>query len=130
MLVDKYAFSPIGVLDWQTDLYAQPESVIQEEALAADTDFKSWLTGRFELDQEQITFADSIAPVILSHWGSNIAYFIGQKLPIILEKPEKPTPTAGQQLSRKLVTSDEKVPSSEVPRDVESGAVLTFHITY
>lgn len=124
-----FPLTTAGAADWQTALYASPAAVVEQEAADAESNFKIWLNGRFELAADQEAYLDGIANDLTQHWGVSVAFFIRHRLPIELIKPEQ-TPVAR---SSKLVLSEEELKALEESLRASSGAfegVLRFRITY
>ncbi len=122
-------FTPQDLLDWQADLYPQPDPVVDAAADAASANFKKWLTGCFEFSEDQMEFIDSIDASVLEHWANSVSYYIRHRLPIELDKPSN---AEQGQRSRKLVTSKDRASSqtSSETREEAYGALLTFTISY
>ena len=128
--METFPLTTVGVAAWQAKLYQSAVSVIEQEAADAATNFKDWLSGRFDLRADQMTYLSDIDDNLTQHWGSNVAFFIRRRLPIEFIKPEE-TPAVR---SSKLVLSEEEL------RELEEGArvsaertfegVLRFRITY
>lgn len=130
MSLPQFNFSPEGVQQWQTALYALPDAEVQKEADAAGSDLAAWLPIRFTLNPDQVDFLQGIPPDTTQHWGDSLAYFIVRRLRIVLVKPEAVSTAA--QRSWKRVTSEDvtEAQSGQAKQAGERSAVLTFTIKY
>lgn len=129
MSLSQYNFTPGGVQQWQTALYALPDHEIGQEALAAKSDFAAWLPVRFSLTADQLGYLKGIDPDLLEHWGDSVSFFIGHRQEIGLVKPE--APSTPSQRSWKRVTSEDTTQSG-TPSSKASSATgkLIFTIAY
>ncbi|WP_262250231.1 hypothetical protein [Parapedobacter soli] len=86
----QYPFTSIGVQDWQTHLYAQPDPDIRNEAEFAYLHFEDWVTQRFSLDQSQRDYLHNLDYATIRFAADGVYFAITHRLPIVLEKDEKP----------------------------------------
>ncbi|WP_090973062.1 hypothetical protein [Parapedobacter composti] len=85
-----YPFTPEGVRDWQDRLYAQPDPVVRQEAEFAFLHFEDWLIQRFSLDESQQAYLRQLDYAHVRFAADGVYFAVRHRLPIILEKPEKP----------------------------------------
>ncbi len=130
----RYLFTAAGVQQWLTDLYGSSQQVIDDEVDYILHDFVAWLIERFDLDEAQQDYLDTIDDSLLDHWSELICFAVLHGLPITLEKPAE-TPAVR---STKLVLTREQT-SNGAPtlqrgsRKGNEGTVtgdLTFTIVY
>ncbi len=124
----QFDFTPEGVQQWQTGLYASPDAVVKQEADAAGTDLVGWLPVRFSLNEDQLDFLQGIDPDLTQHWAESLAYFITNRLRIVLVKPTAPLAAR----SWKRVTSEDVSAAQQGQSKLAEGSetVLTFTIAY
>lgn len=129
--MEQFSFSTTGVQQWQVVLYTLPEADIQREADAARSNFKSWLPQRFSLSPSQLSFLDGLDPAVVDHWGQSVGFFIDQRWPIHLHKPDAPITTMGWKRVTSEDTTEAPPYAQEQPGIAElSGQSLVFTIHY
>ena len=124
-----YPFSSAGVQQWQSDLYAQPDPVQQEEAQSVAAGLTSWLPARFDLTADQVAFLNSGDPSLLHVWSVEVAYAITKHIPIVLNKPDSPPPV-GVRNTKLVLTEEELKWLEENSKQEGDKGKLTFTITY
>jgi|GEM_PF-1587313 len=89
-----YPFTPQGVQQKVTTLYALPDAQLLAEAQAAAANFASWLTSNFSLSQDQSTYLNGVPLNIRTHWGYLTGAAIIGRRPITMGAlPDKPSRT-------------------------------------
>ncbi|WP_316762049.1 hypothetical protein [Pedobacter aquatilis] len=91
--MEKLPFSPQGVQDLLSQIYALPQAQLQQEAAAASANFRLWLSENFELTTSQLAYLNSIDNAFIAIAAAEVSFFIAGRLPIILIKEEKPLVT-------------------------------------
>ncbi len=123
--------TPEDFAEWQDELNGSPATVIEQEAVAVETNPKAWFLDRFITTPEQEAFIVSQDDTLAQYWGASIAFFIRHGLPIELVKPaEKPAVR-----SSKLILSEEELrqlapTAARTDADAQLDGILRFIITY
>lgn len=132
--MEKVSFTPAGLQALLQQLYALPNTDLEQEALAIAQDFRSWVKAHFTLDQDQEAYLDGVDQQFINQAGQRSSYYVGNRLPVNLIKMARPTTTAtvaGEEDRGKLLDLDEKNSNVYSP---ESGygesSSLTFTISY
>lgn len=87
----QFPFTPEGVQQWQTVLYALPVQDRVAEASLVSSDFKEWIVRRFALDQDQQDYLNSMPEERIVFAAEGVSFAVEHGLPVILDKPEKPS---------------------------------------
>ncbi|MCX3265635.1 hypothetical protein [Pedobacter agri] len=91
--MEKLPFSPQGVQDLLSQIYALPQAQLRQEAAAASANFRLWLSENFELTTTQLAYLESIDNAFIAIAAAEVNFFITGRLPIILIKEEQPLVT-------------------------------------
>jgi len=92
----KYPFTSAGVQDWLNHLYAQPDHDIRTEAEFAYLYFEDWVVQRFSLDDSQRAYLNRLDYATIRFTADGVYFALTHRLPIVLEKPEKPAVRAAK----------------------------------
>ena len=95
-----YPFTPQGVASWQSNLQTATDVQLQQEANQISSNFKSWLTGTFQLEPGQVDFFDGLTAYFVQLMSAKIAFAVANRIPVKLKKPETPTTLRGSKLIR------------------------------
>lgn len=87
--MQKVPFTPAGVSDLLTQIYALPDPQLQQEAAACAANFRSWIENNFVLDVSQLAFLENIDDQFIAAAASEVQYFILGRLPISLIKADE-----------------------------------------
>lgn len=85
-----FPFSPEGVQDLLTQLYALPDPDLALEATAISTDFKLWIAANFVLSADQLSYLNAISGSVTNYYGQQCSFCFENRLEIILNYPDKP----------------------------------------
>jgi len=89
--MEKFPFTPLGVSSALDYFYKLPDSELQAEAASIRSDFKGWITDKFNLSSSQSLFLRNIGEITSQYYGDQCSFcFIG-RLPITLDYPNPPT---------------------------------------
>ncbi|WP_199117785.1 hypothetical protein [Pedobacter sp. ASV28] len=83
-----FQFTPKGVADKLTELYALPDHLLNVQANAIKTDFKKWMKENFHLNAHQETHLHGTNDRAASDYGALCAICFSYRLPISLVQPE------------------------------------------
>ncbi len=86
-----FPFSPQGVQDLLTELYALPDPDLAIEGDAIASDFKSWIAANFDLTTEQLSYLDAMDDNATDYYGQQCSFCFGNRLEIVLDYAEKPS---------------------------------------
>lgn len=87
--MQKVPFTPAGVSDLLTQIYALPDPQVQQEAAACAANFRLWIDNNFILDASQFSFLEQIDDQFIASAASEVQHFILNRLPISLIKAEQ-----------------------------------------
>lgn len=82
----QFSFTSTGVQQWQTELYQQGATAVQNERTLIEGDFIAWLFLRFMLDADQQTFAQDLGAPTHQIYAVAISNALEEQTPIVLEK--------------------------------------------
>src|SRR5690554_4952236 len=82
-----YPFTPAGVQDKLTQLYALSDELLYIEASEIEIGFVDWMNANFDLSNEQRDFLDNINEEAINYYGSQCALCFRHRLDIILIYP-------------------------------------------
>lgn len=135
--MEKFPFSPQGLTDLQTMLFALPDSELQQQADLIGNDFRAFLAAHFELNPSQLTFLVDMDQDFILDAASSSKSFIERRLMITLLKAEPPVlknPEDNDDPPKdrgKLVDLDKKETSSfSREYGYQHEETLTFKISY
>lgn len=120
-----YPFTPSGVQDKLTQLYALPDELLSIEANEIELDFVDWMKDNFDLSTDQQDFLDNINEDAINYYGSQCALCFRHRLEIILIYPN-PVPGYAKYPE---TTNTIKVVTDE-NGNIEVTGSLTFTMTY
>ena len=127
--MSKFTFSNDGFQAMQQELYQLSNSELWQVTIAVASNFNSWMAQNFELTQSQIVFIESQSPKMTAHLGTQTAFFMSNRLPIILVKPENKINALMR--GSKLIRPKSKVDvSSEGEDGFEIDGLLEIEISY
>ncbi|RZF62189.1 hypothetical protein [Sphingobacterium corticibacterium] len=84
----QFPFTSTGVQEWQTDLYQQGATAIQNERTLIEADLVAWLSVRFILHADQQSFAQNLGAPTHQIYAIAISNALDEQTPIVLEKEE------------------------------------------
>lgn len=84
----KHPFTPTGVAELQQDLYALDDAALAAEAAAIAADFVAWMDAHFDFAPGQLAFLQSVNLQVRQLIATQTSFAVGNRLPIILQKPE------------------------------------------
>jgi hypothetical protein len=87
--MEKYPFTPAGVQDMQTALYALSDPQLELEAEVIENDFAAWVSDTFDLDSTQLSFLGNLNGDFLNSCGLRTALAVRHRLPIYLVEAEQ-----------------------------------------
>ncbi|WP_293305630.1 hypothetical protein [Pedobacter sp. UBA5917] len=97
----KFTFSNEGFQNLQKYFYQKKDQLLEKEAESISENLIKWITEKFLLSDEQISFLNSQNPKMIRFLAAQIHIAISNRLPITLVKPAiKPL---NQQLDSKLI---------------------------
>lgn len=92
--MQKVPFTPEGVSEKTTELYALNDQELYLEARAVGTDFKSWFRNNFTLEPSQEEYLNEVPTSMLLFWGYLFgSAFIGRRPVAMAGLPDKPRRT-------------------------------------
>lgn len=90
----KVPFTPEGVSDKTTELYALSDQELCLQARVVGIDFKSWFRNNFLLEPSQEEYLDEVPASMLLFWGYLFgSAFIGRRPVAMAGLPDKPRRT-------------------------------------
>lgn len=120
-----YPFTPAGVQDKLTQLYALSDELLYIEASEIEVGFVDWMNDNFDLSNEQKEFLDNINEEAINYYGSQSALCFRHRLDIVLIYPN-PVPGYAKYPETsnniKIVVNDSG--------DMSVTGSLTFTMTY
>lgn len=127
--MEKYPFTPSGVEQWQTELYAKPDAVVALEAAAVSASLYDWLPDRFSLSHEQVNYLNAVDSGLAAVWSTELAYAIIHRVSVVLDKPTEPNPISVKGVKLILSDAEWEWVESQTKQGKSSGK-LTFTISY
>ena len=127
--MDKHEFSPEGLSELLRQLYQLPDPQLRLEAAAVIADFRGWLKSNFNLAESQIIFLGALSNEFIAMAAVKSAYFIQNRLPIVLIKATTAGARSETQDKVVVVHQDTKGKYSEKEGFNEEQA-LNFTIEY
>lgn len=88
----KEPFTPTGVADKLTALYALSDPALEAEAVAIETDIKDWIGDNFNLTGAQTGYLAGLNSDFMDEMGAECALCFRNKLDIELVYPAPPAP--------------------------------------
>jgi len=82
----KFPFTPVGVNEKVSSLYAEDNAIVEAEAFAVEQNLNLWMEDNFILTSEQLDYMDSLGPVFSEQTGEHLAYAFRHRLPVTLTK--------------------------------------------
>jgi len=128
--MQKLNFNNAGLQQLLQQLYALPDPLLQQEALAIQNDFSEWLKVHFLFSNSQEADLDEIDPVYLEDSASQMAHFVQNRLAVSLYQQHPPLAAKGQDRGKLYRTEQsQSLTSSSL---LGSGQVytLSFIISY
>ncbi len=86
----QFPFSPQGVQDLLTELYALPDPDLAIQADAISSDFKTWIAENFDLTTEQISYLNAMDDNATDYYGQQCSFCFDNRLQILMNYSEKP----------------------------------------
>lgn len=128
--MNTFPLTPEGASQLIEELYALPQSELQNEADAAGADFPDWIKSHFDLDQSQQNYLDAIDERWIEAAAEETKHALENRLPITLQKD-----LAGKSEEEgdrgKLLDLDKKKQSSFSPANgFSESETLGFTISY
>lgn len=122
-----FPFSPKGVQDKLTELYALTDNDLAQQATAIKTNFTQWILANFSFGPAQVIYINNLNVNVAEYYGVQCALCFTNRLPIILIYPAPPS-DAGY---AKWSVSDDglHVEANGLGQASVSGS-LTFSIVY
>lgn len=121
-------FTPEGVTQKTTELYALPDAELQQQANLVRSDFKSWMQENFQLTTSQITYLNGIHAHVVRYLSCKTAIAMENRLSIRLTVSGEDDGTGGK--SKLIRDYDETtVTYSETGSSAITGT-LDFEISY
>ena len=84
----QFSFTSTGVQQWQTELYQQGATAIQNERTLIEGNFITWLFARFMLDSDQQAFAQNLGAPTHQIYAVAVSNALEEQTPILLEKED------------------------------------------
>lgn len=84
----QFSFTSTGVQQWQTELYQQGATAVQNERTLIEADFITWLFALFMLDADQQTFAQDLGAPTHQIYAVAISNALEEQTPIVLKKED------------------------------------------
>lgn len=136
---EQFTLSHDGVSEWLTFIYAGGAVRVDQECASISADFVGWLSQRFALTADQISFVVFLGPLVQDSYSASIRNVLQQGGSISLEKPATRLATDPPAQNPKVIYKDQQDIVSEDP-DPESNATsaanwirssaLVFRIVY
>ncbi|MGS2741855.1 hypothetical protein [Sinomicrobium sp. M5D2P17] len=83
----KYAFTTVGVDQWQACLAGASRPSRNAEASLIEQGLHTYLPHRFKLNAQQGAYLDNLDPGMCSLWAAQLAYAVRHGIPVSLVKP-------------------------------------------
>ena len=129
--MEKVPFTPAGLQQLLTTLYALSDQELNLVANALHQNFKLWVAEHFDLDEAQLAYLNSLDERFVSQAAARGSYFMAHRLPIALNKMEAPALSSDGKDRGKLLNLNESSNSNFTPELAYSNLEsLTFNITY
>ncbi|QEK50939.1 hypothetical protein FYC62_04065 [Pedobacter aquae] len=129
--MEKVPFTPAGLQQLLTTLYALSDQELNLVADALHQNFKLWVAEHFDLDEAQLAYLYSLDERFVSQAAARGSYFMAHRLPIGLNKMNASTVSDDGKDRGKLLNLNESSNSNFTPELAYSNLeVLTFNITY
>ena len=126
--MNKKNFDNYGLQSLLQELYALPDELLQEEALAASNDFTGWMETHFLLDAAQLNDLQTASPLFLSNMGQSVGSFLAQRLPINLVK-NVAIPSAAKKGGRGKLYEKEKKSTVSYTAELGLSTVETLQVS-
>ncbi|MHA4894119.1 hypothetical protein ACXZ1K_05150 [Pedobacter sp. PWIIR3] len=82
-----YAFTQSGVDALLQELYQLPKFELKAESETLKTNFREWLSDRFELKPSQLDYLNNMNAQTLKLTAASCSFALANQLPIYVEKP-------------------------------------------
>ena len=132
--MEKFPFSPTGLNDLLTGLFALEDQELQQQADQVGNNFRTFVAEHFELSASQLLFLAAMDENFISDAASSSKSFVERRLMIGLIKanpPENRNPGDDDKDRGKLVDLDKKETSSfSRENGFQYSESLTFIISY
>jgi hypothetical protein len=126
----KKPFTPIGLQDLLTELYALSDIALAMEAANLAADLRTWLQDKFILSPSQVLYILAVDNRQIAATANEAQYFIARRLPIVLIKDDPLTNQVladeGKFFELKKLSSHTYAPSEGYSEE----ELLTVHIYY
>lgn len=133
---EQFSFTSTGVQQWQTELYQQGATAVQNERALIEDDFIAWLFLRFMLNADQQAFAQNLGAPTHQIYSVAISNALEEQTPIVLDKEEERTSKGNDyehpklsQMRYQITTSSDNDTISRVA-DTEQQRELIFSLYY
>lgn len=120
-----YPFTPTGVADFLSNIYALSNHDLALEADAIWNDFPGYVSGHFTLDTEQSTFLGNLPEEATEYLGERCSFCFIHRLHIILIKPEPPVTGYS-----KIVETEDKTQTETSGGTFNVSGSFEIHIVY
>ncbi|MVZ63766.1 hypothetical protein [Sphingobacterium humi] len=107
-----YPFTPQGVADFLTSLYASTDPNLALEAAAVESDFAAYVADHFDLTSEQEAYLTAMPETAKSYLGDRCGFCFTHRLPIELIKPAEPSGSYSKIIETKDKTQTQIIPPS------------------
>lgn len=78
----KFQLHENGIKELQQLLYALPDHKLAKEVFNLRTDFKQWLSTKFELTEQELDFLNQLNHQFLEYAAINSSNFLAERKPI------------------------------------------------
>ena len=102
-----FPFSPNGVQDKLTALYALSNSELQIQANLIKTDFRLWMNNVFILNSDQQNYLEDLSDTAVDYFARQCSICFINRLPINVQFPGSPDPD-----TKKWITTEDSIISS------------------
>ena len=116
-------FTPAGVTAKQTELNALSQQDLETQAGLIRSNFQSWISTNFTLDQAQQTYLNGINSEFIVLASALTAYAVENKLTVTLAVNGDPT-------TFKLIHISNDIVADNSPDGFSTSGSLTYTITY
>ena len=129
-IMQKVPFTPEGVSDLLSQIYALPDPQVQQEAAACAANFRLWMQNNFILEDSQLAFLTQIDDQFIATAASEMQYFISGRLPISLIKEEHQNLKEEDDRGKLIDLGKSKQSSFDSELGFSEMQSLTFTISY
>ncbi|UCS94338.1 hypothetical protein KZP23_04730 [Echinicola marina] len=114
--------NPEGMNQVMGELYALNDELLLEEAQQVCSDFKSWLTNKFTVTDQQMEYLDGVPEKVLFMWGAQLAALLVARTQIEIFGPPQTFRT--KQTDMESQSKIRHIPGQ--PPQVEMSASIEF----